>query len=239
LFGFERLFPTRGNPPPDSPATVQSIAPPAETRSSPPDSDPCDWLLGFAGPPSIAGPEVSPLTALGVPAVRAAVELIAGVMGTLPVNLYRPAGGGGKEVADDQPGQSLVCHDANGWTNAGEFRTALTVDALLQGSGYGLVIRDGEGNPRELHRLPPYAVVVTIDPITSEPSYRFNIGQEGGNTYSYRDIIHITPVARMDGINGLGYLTGLSQVRTARQAIGLWNRPRTACRPPDALWRPS
>ena len=123
LFGFERLFSARDNSPPTgSPATVQ-----AETRSSPPDSDPWDWLLGFAGPPSIAGPEVSPLTALGVPAVRAAVELIGGVVGTLPVNLYRPAGGGGKEVADDAPGQSLVCHDANGWTSAGEFRTALTV----------------------------------------------------------------------------------------------------------------
>ena len=82
------------------------------------------------------------------------------------------------------------------------------MDALLQGSGYALVIRDGEGNPKELHLLPPYAIVTTIDPITSEPANRFNIGLEGGDTYSYRDVLRITPVARMDGNNGLGYLTG-------------------------------
>ena len=64
---------------------------------------------------------------MGVPAVRAAIELIAGVMRTLPVSLYRPADGGGKEVADDHPGQSLVEDDANGWTSAGEIRTALKV----------------------------------------------------------------------------------------------------------------
>ena len=95
------------------------------------------------------------------------------------------------------------------------------MDALLQGSGYALVIRDPEGNPKELHRLPPYAVGTTIDPITSEPAYRFNIGLEGGDTYSYRDVLHITPVSRIDGINGLGYLTGLAPIRTAREAIRL------------------
>ena len=81
-------------------------APVVETRAT--DNDPWDWLLGFAGPASIAGPEVSPLTALGVPAVRAAVELIAGIMGTLPVSLYQVAAGGGKEAAEGHPGQSLV-----------------------------------------------------------------------------------------------------------------------------------
>jgi hypothetical protein len=60
---------------------------------------------------------------LGVPVFRAAVELIAGVMGTLPVSLYRPADGGGKGVADDHPGQILVEDDANGRTSAGEFRS--------------------------------------------------------------------------------------------------------------------
>jgi hypothetical protein len=38
----------------------------------------------------------SPLNALSCPPVLAAVNLIAGIMGNLPVALYQQAGGGGK-----------------------------------------------------------------------------------------------------------------------------------------------
>ena len=96
----------------------------AERRDAP-DSDPWDWLTGLAGPPSIAGSDISPLTALGVPTVRAAVELIAGSTGILSVSFYREAEKGGNEVAGDHPGQALVADAANRWTSTGELRQQL------------------------------------------------------------------------------------------------------------------
>ena len=67
-------------------SAVKSISPAdAETRSL---ADPADWLLEVFGiaSPVASGVAVTPRTALSVPAVRAAVELIAGTLGTLPVS---------------------------------------------------------------------------------------------------------------------------------------------------------
>jgi hypothetical protein len=81
-----------------------------------------DVLLGVSGPASLSGPEVSPLSTLNVSAVRAAGDLIAGIMGTLPVSIYQIANGGGQEVAASHPGQFLVEQDPNFWTTASELR---------------------------------------------------------------------------------------------------------------------
>jgi HK97 family phage portal protein len=217
----DRIFSARATEP-----AVQLIAPAADTdashevRSDPP---PVDWfevLAGFGDGGTIAGPEISPQTALSVPAVRAACDLIAGICGTLPVNLFKPAAGGGKEVAADHPGQSIVASDASPWLDAGELRSALTLDALLWGAGYALVIRDSDGKPQELHRLLPTAVIARVDPNTSEPSYDYNVGTGGGN-YSYRDVIVIRPIVRMDNIGAYGFQTGLAPIKTCREAIAL------------------
>jgi hypothetical protein len=52
---------------------------------------------------------------LTLPSVRAAVELIEGVVCTLPVLLYQNADGGGKGVADNHPGSALVESDTLTW----------------------------------------------------------------------------------------------------------------------------
>ncbi len=81
--------------------SVAPVAPASETRAF---GD--DLLTLFSGglPTSNSGITVSASTALTVPAVRVAVELIAGVLGTLPVKVFRPVAAGGKEVADDHRG---------------------------------------------------------------------------------------------------------------------------------------
>jgi HK97 family phage portal protein len=192
--------------------------PTVEQRSS---DDPWDWMLGLVGPSSIAGPEVSPATALEVPAVRNAVDLISGLLGTLPLNIYRPSANGGTEIVNDHPALLLIRDDANPWTGAPDFRTALTLDSLLWGSGFGLVLRDSEGQPRELHRLPPPNVVTVVDPFTQEPHYTCNIGQGGTGEYGWQDIIQVRPIVRLDALATAGWQTGLAPIKTGRQAIGL------------------
>jgi len=203
---------------PEASAVQTSAQPTVEQRSS---DDPWDWMLGLTGPSSIAGPEVSQATAIEVPAVRNALELISGLLGTLPLNLYRPAPNGGTEIVSDHPALSLIRDDFNPWTGACEGRTALTLDSLLCGSGFGLIVRDLDGNPREIHRLPPPNVVTTVDPFTMEPKYTCNIGQGGTGEYSWQDIIQIRPTVRMDALATAGFQTGLSPIKTGRQAIGL------------------
>jgi phage portal protein BeeE len=79
---------------------------------------------------SSAGVEVSPQSALEVPTVRAAVDLLAGLMGTLPLNVYRPADNGGSEIVNDHPAVPFIRDDANPWLSATELRTEMTADAL-------------------------------------------------------------------------------------------------------------
>lgn len=55
---------------------------------------------------------------------------------------------------------------------------------------------------------------VETDSLTGEPHYRVSEGQ-GQRCYSFRDIIHIAPLASLDGV------TGEAPIRTAREAIGL------------------
>jgi hypothetical protein len=81
-------------------AKLRASRPDAEARS---DDHAWLWTL-FDGFPTIeAGVAVGPLTALSVPAVRQAVEIIVGTMGTIPACLHREAQGRGKETAGDHP----------------------------------------------------------------------------------------------------------------------------------------
>ncbi len=215
------LFGKRQSQQAPSPGVQTAARDDAERRST----DPWDWATGWGGNCSVAAVEVSPFNALSCPAVLAAVNLIAGIMGTLPVNLFRPADGGGKEVATDHPAQSIVRADANPWTGAAEFRALLTADALLWGAGYALVIRDADGEPRELHRLLPTAVICRIDPATSEPFYEYGLGTVAGatqvQTYSWRDLIVIRPTVQLSTIGAYGFQNGLAPVKAAKNAIGL------------------
>jgi HK97 family phage portal protein len=207
--------------PPQQPAlAVQTATAPAVEQRS--DNDAWAWAEGWSGASSVAGAEVSPLNALSCPPVLAAVNLIAGIVGTLPVNVFQPAGGGGKQVATDNPAQDIVKTDANPWTGAGELRAQLTADALLWGQGVALVIRDVDGNPRELHRLLPTSVISSIDPATSEPTYQYGLGEANAPTvYSWRDLIVIRPTVQLSTIGAFGFQNGLAPIKAAKNAIGL------------------
>ena len=66
-----------------------------------------DLLTLFGGSPSASGITVSPSTALSVPAVRAPVELLSGVLGSLPVKVFAPVAAGGKEALADHPADGV------------------------------------------------------------------------------------------------------------------------------------
>lgn len=156
--------------------------------------------------PTSAGVPVTTETALRIPAVLQAVRLIAETCGSLPVKAYRDDKNG-KEALKSGRVNFIVHKFANEWTSAGEFRTALTLDALISGHGFARVIRTN-GAPFELHRLDPQKVTVLCDDLTGAPVYRVT---ENGKTtdYSHRDVLRISAFA------------GRSPITMGREAIGL------------------
>lgn len=170
-----------------------------------------DWFGGFS---AVAGPAVTPASAMQVPTVAACVSLISGAISTLPVKIYKDATDGGRTEAPDHPAFALVHDDANEWTAAGQLRGQLVADAMLRGAGYGLVRRDEKGEPFEILRLDPSAVSIEQHPFTGEPLFRVSTSP-GHEIISYADMIYVPAPISLDGIKGT------SIIHRARDAISL------------------
>ena len=96
---------------------------------------------------------------------------------------------------------------ANPWTSAEALRIEVTTDALLTGHGYALTVRNGRGEPTELHRLDP--AQVRLDTASDgEPFYIVQL-QNGEARYGFGDILHVSAFG------------GASPILLGREAIGL------------------
>lgn len=167
-------------------------------------SDP-EALALFGGMPTASGLQVSPSSAMRVPAVACAVGLIAETIGALPAKLYLREG---KAVATGHPAYRLIHDEANEWTSAQGLRTAITTDALLNDKGgFAYVVRGADGRPLELQRLDPGRVSPRFK-VDGEPY--FDVSTDSGpRSYSFHDVLHIQPFG------------GVSPVTLGREAIAL------------------
>lgn len=163
-------------------------------------------LFGAIG--TIAGPSVTPATAMRVPAVAAAVTLIAVTCATLPAKVFRRQGDGSKSPEPTDPAYVLVHDDANPWTSASKLREQLTIDALLHGNGFAFANRV-RGRVVELIRLEPTAVTVECDPITSEPTFKLTQSGGGQRMVELRDMVWLPCIG------------GTAPIKLAREAIAL------------------
>ncbi len=133
------------------------------------------WPTDLLSEPLTSGVSITPESALRVPAVSAAVNLIAGAVASLPMAIYKDDGQG-KTLAEDHPGFDIVADAANEWTASSDLRKQLAVDAMLWGNGYALANRAPNGEIVELIHLRPGSVIVSYDPATSQPTYRWEPG---------------------------------------------------------------
>ena len=185
-----------------------------ETRASIAYPD-ADLLALFGAIPSASGVVVSPASALRVPAVSAGVKALSEAAAGLPLHAYRRAADGSRERDTSHPATRLLNGDANPWTRGGQLREIVTADAIATGNGFAAIVRDGDGEPRELHRIRPEAVAIETDDRTGEPRYRVN-GGAGQRIIVFADIVHIrapSPTCHD--------MVGLSPLMQARDAIGL------------------
>ncbi|MDH2354896.1 phage portal protein [Bradyrhizobium sp. SSUT112] len=164
------------------------------------------------GVSTLSGVNVGPEAALRVPAVNAAVRVIAESVASLPINILK-GDGTTKTVAKDHPLYRLLHAEPNGWTSSYDFRLQMQVDTLLHGNAFAFVNRVN-GQAKELLRLIPTSVAVTVDVNSGEPTYEITNQNGERRKCSYSDIIHIKALST----NGF---VGIAPIQSAREAIAL------------------
>jgi len=162
---------------------------------------------GYGG---TAGIPVSEKTALELPAMLAALTVLATDTAVLPLNVYQRLPDGGRIHRYDHPVEERLAinPDGEGESTAVTWRTAWMSHALTHGNGYAEIQRTGRGAIYGLHLLDPDTTRAERD--SGKLRYRI-----GGNKY--------LPPSNVLHLAGLGYdgITGYSFVRLLRRAIGV------------------
>lgn len=183
-------------------ALTRSIENPTMPLSS---SAIADFLNGVGAP---GAPRVSEHSAMTMPAVWRAVNLLASTTGSLPLKSYRD---------DASPVRVAVLDNPHPDLTAFEVAELRMVHLQLWGNSYAQKLRNGAGQVAELWPLPPSAVKVgrRADLVTeTNPTGKvFQLGDDD-RAFTPADVLHVP---------GLGYdgICGVSPIRLARQAIGL------------------
>ena len=166
----------------------------------------------FGGSPSSSGVAVNEQTALNFSAVWAAVNLIAGDIGALPLEFYKRINGEGKEKFRAHPLYRVLHDSPNPRMGSSQFRRTMQQNKLVWGNAYAEIIRDGSGTPRELWPLAPWLMDPRYDGNVLYYVYRDPSGRQ--IEFDPIQLIHLRGPAE-DGI------CGMSAIRAGRDSIGL------------------
>lgn len=148
-------------------------------------ADPDGVLAALWSGASSASVAVSGAEALRVPAVAAAVRVIAEAAASLEVRIMRREGQD-EEEDHSHPVGVLLRGDVNPWSSGFDLLRDLTADALTRDQGGLAYVNRVGGELREVVRYAPQAISVNYDPWTQEPTYRIN-----GQIVDAASIIHV------------------------------------------------
>ena len=163
-------------------------------------------LLG--GGAGSSGKIVNEKTALGMPAVWRAVNLIAGTVASLPLHPYRNADGG-REMVTSGRASALLDKPHPDMTPFELWETVLS-HMLLWGNAYLWIGRDQLGRIQELWPIHPSRVKVGRTSDMGEKVFQI----DNDDPHTSRSILHL-PAFGYDGV------CGVSPIRIAREGIGL------------------
>lgn len=138
--------------------------------------------------------------ALSIPSVGTCVDLISGIIATLPIKLFKEGSGKVEELEEDK--RVILLNDETQDTLDGfQFKKALVTDYLLEGAGYAYINRR-RNDVESLHYVENrnVSVLVGVDPIFK--SYDISV-----NGVNYREFEFIK-IARnsKDGVTGKGII---------------------------------
>lgn len=166
-------------------------------------------FFGFGGASS-AGINVTVTSALGVPAVWAAVNFLSGTLAGLPLHLYKK----GKNGREKQSGPlATILHDAvSDEMSSFEWRKYAFDQVFTRGRSLSFIERDVAG--RVINIWPLDATKTTITRKNGQKSYVY---KENGSDkrYSAAEIIDLSFMLQEDGISSY------SPIFTNRETVGL------------------
>lgn len=158
---------------------------------------------------TFAGENVSPRNSLRLVPVWAAVQLVAGAVGSLPLRVYKTSSDGVKVESPKHPSAKLLANP-NPMMAGDEFIETVTSHLLLWGNAFILKNRYPDGGPVvELWPISPQAV--KVDRKGGLPYYTVN----GKGPFDSKTILHIRGLS-FDG------LVGLSPIQLAKQSLGTY-----------------
>jgi len=158
-----------------------------------------------------SGESVTAANVLGLSAVWACVNLLAGTIASLPLMVYRADGNGARQVAYDHPLYRVLHDSPNSLQTALDFWEFICGSVELWGNGYARKVRSGGRVMALLPIMPQLPVVRQLKNGTLE--YRWS---EDGVSYveNSDDVLHI----RGFGGNPLG---GMSTLAFGSRSFGL------------------
>lgn len=153
---------------------------------------------------------VSEKTALGLPSVYRAVNILSTTIATLPLDVLK-GGQAGHNIDVEHRLQYLLHTEANPEMGAMVWRQLMQASRELWGNGYSLIVRDEfTSYPRELIFIEPWKV----EPFKTK---------DGAVYYRVHGLKFAIPSQDMVHIRTMSYdpLKGLSPIRVARESLGV------------------
>lgn len=150
--------------------------------------------------------------ASGTAVAHRCISLIAELMASVPLFVYRTGERGSRERAADHPAYTVL-HDApNPQMTAFEFRERLIVDILIHGNAYAEIERNGRGQIIGLHLTDPRAI--TVERLRSG-RLRYTVAGAPGRVLIQDEVLHLR--YRLAPNQALG----LSPIQIARETFNL------------------
>lgn len=174
------------------------------------------WYGNGHGSMSNAGRAVSPDLAMRVSAVYGCVNLLAKMVGSLPLRMYKTDPLTGKFTeAPDHPLNNVLEFQPNSWQTAWDFRAMLMMHLCLRGNAYAEIVPGPRGFADQLRPIHPDRVV-RVERLPDE-TIRYQVLETNGRMRPLlqAEILHLRSAIAPSG------LVGMSPVTYARETIGL------------------
>lgn len=181
-----------------------------------------DWFDVFARTNRTAGGLlINQTAAMQSSAVMSCVSILSEDVAKLPVHVYRPRPGGGRDVVGNHPLERLF-NKPNGWQTRFEFIEMMMSALLLRGNAYACIVRDWRGVPTSLVPVNPDRVWVYEAP---HGEIFYNVARRGPHDIATLDSLPLlVPSEDMLHVRWLAMensLWGVSRIGLAREAIAL------------------
>lgn len=201
----------------------------AETRVA--TSDP--YLAEFFGQNGTTLAHVDASRASGMAVAHRCISLLAELMASVPLFVYRSGDRNVREKASDHPAYGVL-HDApNGRMTAFEFRERLVADLLVFGNAYAEIERNGRGQVIALHLIEPNGL--SVERLQSG-RLRYRLTGAGQRVLLQDEVLHLRYRLARDGVMGLSpiqiaretFNRGLAETDTAAKQAAKGFRPEGA-----------